>query len=70
MGWSKLLHVLAVIVGIVGFLALVGAWIAGDEDFLGFAQEHLFSDATGLLLLAILLALGTLIHQNIEKGQY
>lgn len=70
MAWSKLLHFLAVILGIIGFLALVGAWIAGDGEFLGFEQAHLFSDANSLLLLAILFALGTLIHQNLEKAQY
>jgi len=70
MKWSPILHFLTVISVTMGFLSLVGAWIAGEGGrFLGFSQEHLFNDATVLMLLAIGLALGVLIHRDQEKEQ-
>lgn len=68
MKWSQTLHALTVIVGVVGFIALLGAWIAGEAgEFAGFSQSHLFSDAQNLFLLSITLGIGVLVHQNIEK---
>lgn len=69
MKWSQVLHTLTVIVGMVGFVALLGAWVAGEAgEFAGFSQEHLFEDAQSLFLLAILFGLGTRIHQ-VEEGK-
>ena len=68
MKWSPILHKIAMVTGIVGFLALVGAWIATlNGTFLGQTQDHLFNDAKGLLLTSIAFGIGTLIHQNEEK---
>lgn len=65
---SEFLHFLTMISVLAGFASLIGAWFAGEEGlFFGFSQTHLFNDANGLLLLGIALALGTLIHQNLEK---
>ena len=69
MKWSKILHVVTFISGILGVLALIGAWIAGEGGrFLGIIQQHLFYDSFALFMFAILLALGTIIHQN-EEGK-
>ena len=63
MKWSSTLHTLTVLVGCMGVLALLGAWFTGENGvFLGFSQEHLFNDAITLLLIAIWISLGTLIH--------
>ncbi len=67
MKFSEILHWITAISGIIGFLALAGAWIAGNETFFGFTQEHLFSDAISLLLVSVSAGIGTLIHQNLEK---
>lgn len=67
MKWSQILHISTMLIGIVGFLALIGAWIARNETFFGRTQQHFFNDAISLILLAILFALGTLIHQNEER---
>lgn len=68
MKWSPMLHNAAVVVIAVGVLALLGAWLAGEEGrILGLSQGHLFSDATVLFLLGITLQLGTLIHRDIER---
>ena len=67
MKWSTILHGVSAIAGIVGALALVGAWLAGNATFLGFTQGHLFNDAQTLLLASIAFGLGTLIHQKEEE---
>ena len=68
MKWSPILHMVTFISGIAGVLALIGAWIAGEGGrFLGIIQQHLFYDSFALFMFAILLALGTIIHQN-EEG--
>lgn len=65
---SEVLHFLTMISVLASFASLLGAWLAGEEGtVLGFSQNHLFNDANALLLLGIALALGTLIHRDLEK---
>lgn len=65
---SPILHGISAIMGIVGFLALIGAWIATTQgSFLGLSEEHLFNDVKGLFLGAIAFGIGTLIHQHDES---
>jgi hypothetical protein len=59
---SKLLHYLSGIIGFVGVLALIGAWIAGDGTFLGLARERLYFDAIAISLVGIGYRLGSIIH--------
>ncbi|MEK7063341.1 MAG: hypothetical protein AAB955_01455 [Patescibacteria group bacterium] len=68
---SKVLHLLSIIAGIAGVVALVGAYIAGPTGtVLGFTQNHLFIDAAIRILLAIWLQLATLHHMKLEeKGE-
>ena len=65
--WSPILHGVAAISAIVGALALIAAWIAGSETFLGLTQQHLFEDAKALLLVSIAFGIGTLIHLKEEQ---
>ena len=68
MKWSPILHGVAAIAGVVGVLALLGAWIAGSEgNVLGFDQAHLFEDAKSLFLASIAFGVGTLVHLMEEK---
>lgn len=63
MKWSNTLHFLSYTSGIVGVLALLGAWMAHlNGTFITMSEQHLFSDATVLLLVAIWLNLSTLVH--------
>ena len=73
MKWSATLHILTVIVGIFGILALVGSWIATfSGSFLGFTEAHLFNNTISLMLIAVWLSFGTIIHKwqeaKKEKG--
>ena len=66
--WSPTLHKIACVLGVVGTLAIVAAWIASRQgSFLGMSEIHLFNDAKSLLLASIAFGVGTLIHQNEEK---
>ena len=70
MKWSPILHGVAAISGVVGLFALVMWWIALlREGASPFSAEHLYNDATALLLLSIAFGIGTLIHQNQERKQ-
>ncbi|TAK58580.1 hypothetical protein EPO14_01920 [Patescibacteria group bacterium] len=65
---SKILHVVSVIVGVAGIVALVGAYIAGPSGTVfGLNQNHLFIDAGIRILIAIWLQLATLHHMTLEK---
>ena len=70
MKWSKILHCLAVASVALGILSFLTTYIAGEEGrFLGFSQEHLYKDAFFFVLLAIVFALGVIIHSNKEKPE-
>ncbi len=68
---SKILHVLSVVSGFAGVIALLVAWSAGENGIaLGFSQIHLFKDAEILVLIAIWLSIGTIHHMKLEeKGE-
>lgn len=65
---SALLHWVSIVAGIWGALALVGAWIAGEEGTaFGFPQSHLFNDATILQLIAISAGICALYRRQLER---
>ena len=67
---SKIIHLISIILAILGPIALVGAWSAGDGGtFLGLSQGHLFNDAIVLELITIATALCTLVRLQLEKDQ-
>ena len=48
------MHNIARATGILGGLALIGAWIAGESGTaFGFSQQHLYNDAIVLTLISI-----------------
>jgi len=68
MKWSPILHGVAAISGVVGFLALIGWWIIlWKQGSSPFSAGHLYDDAIALFLLSIAFGIGTLIHQRAEK---
>ena len=68
MKWSSILHGISATAGVLGFLALIVAWVAGTETFFGLSQEHFFEDAKSLLLVSIAFGIGTVIHIQQEKN--
>jgi hypothetical protein len=67
---SKLAHLMSIAIGIIGMIALLGAWIAGDEGIvLGVSQGHFFDDAIVLELFAISMSVCTLVRLQLEKDK-
>ena len=65
---SKLIHLVSILVGMVGALALFGAWSAGASGtFLGVSQWHLFNDAIVVELIAIAASVCTLVRIQLER---
>lgn len=70
MKWSPILHGIAAVSGIVGFLSLVFWWIVlFAEGASPLSAEHLYNDAIALLLLSIAFGVGALVHQGQEGNK-
>jgi len=68
MKWSPILHGISAVAGVVGLLAIFGAWMAtANGSFLGMSEQHLFNDAISLLLASVAFGIGTLIHLKEER---
>ena len=67
--WSGKMHVATFIVASLGTLSLIAAWFIGDAGrIFGLDREHLYLNAGVLLMLAIVLGVGTIIHL-LEEGR-
>lgn len=67
---SSIMHNIARLTGILGALALVGAWVAGEDGtVLGFSQQHLYNDAIVLTLISISALVCALLYLKQEKNQ-
>lgn len=65
---SKLAHLMSIVIGIAGAFCLVGAWAAGaGGTFFGLSQTQLFDNAIVLELIAIAMALCTLVRMQLER---
>jgi len=66
--WSKILHGISAVSGILGLVALVVFWVAASNDGVSlFSQDHAYEDAVVLLLVSIAFGIGTLIHLKEER---
>ena len=69
MKFSKILHVLSVIVGLAGIIsAIVGATMSAGVLAWGVTREHWLFCSGLLMLIAIWLQLGTMHHIMLEKN--
>ena len=67
---STIFHTLGRIAGVIGTLALIGAWLAGEQGtFWGFSQTHLFNDAIVITLLSISALVCGMFYFMLEKKQ-
>ena len=65
---STLIHGVSVVTGIWGALALVGAWLAGENGtILGFSQQHCFYDAIVLTLISISAGICAMYRRQLES---
>jgi len=65
---SSFIHGVSIVTGIWGGLALIGAWIAGENGtVLGFSQSHLFNDAIVLTLISISGGVCALYRRQLER---
>lgn len=67
MKYHETVHNFSVILTAIGGLALVGSWLAGSGEILGFSAEFLLDNAEALLLLAIAAGIGAVYHQFDKK---
>lgn len=65
---AKFMHGASVLAGILGALALIGAWLAGEEGrTIGLTQSHLYNDAIVLQLVAISAGICAIYRRQLEK---
>ncbi len=65
---SSVFHFAGRIIGGVGGLALIGAWIAGESGrVIGFSQQHLFFDSIALTLISIAAMVCGLFYLRLEE---
>ncbi len=54
--------------GVWGFLALIGAWLAGENGTIwGFSQQHCYNDAIILTLISISAGVCAIYRKELEK---
>ncbi len=68
MTYSKIIHVVSIISGIWGALALIGAWLAGENGTIfGFSQQHCYNDAIILTLISISAGICAIYRHQLER---
>ncbi len=62
---SHVFHLLSILVGLIGVVQLISAWVVGDSGSVGqFTQGELYVNALLFLVIAIWLAHGVMIHRH------
>ncbi len=65
---SSFIHGASIVVAIWGVLALIGAWLAGENGTIfGFSQSHCFNDAIVLTLISISAGICAIYRRELEK---
>ncbi len=65
---SSFIHGLSIVTAVLGALALIAAWIAGETGTtFGFSQSHLFNDAIVLTLLSISGGVCAVYRRQLER---
>jgi uncharacterized membrane protein YdbT with pleckstrin-like domain len=66
---SSFIHGVSIVAGIWGVLALIGAWLAGQNGTIwGFTQQHCYNDAIVLTLISISAGVCALYRRQLEQG--
>lgn len=65
---SSFIHGVSIVAGIWGALALIGAWLAGQNGTIfGFTQQHCYFDAIVLTLISISAGICALYRRQLER---
>lgn len=65
---STFIHGVSIVTGVWGMLALIGAWLAGQNGTIfGFTQQHCFNDAIVLTLISISAGVCALYRRQLER---
>jgi hypothetical protein len=65
---SSLMHKVSIVTAIWGALALIGAWLAGNNGtILGFSQVHCFYDAIILELISVSAGICAIYRRQLES---
>jgi len=65
---STFVHGVSIVTGIWGALALIGAWLAGENGTIfGFSQQHCYYDAIILTLISISAGVCALYRRQLER---
>ena len=65
---SSFIHGVSIVAGIWGALALIGAWLAGQNGTIfGFTQQHCYNDAIVLTLISISAGVCALYRRQLER---
>lgn len=65
---SSIIHGVSIITAIWGFLALIGAWLAGQNGTIfGFTQQHCFYDAIVLELISVSAGICAIYRRQLEN---
>lgn len=68
---SSFIHGVSIVAGIWGFLALIGAWLAGQNGTIfGFTQQHCYNDAIVLTLISISAGVCALYRRQLEHEDH
>lgn len=67
---SSFIHGVSIVAAIWGALALVGAWLAGENGTIfGFSQQHCYFNAIILMLISISAGVCALYRRQLERGE-
>ncbi|MEK7176855.1 MAG: hypothetical protein AAB719_00955 [Patescibacteria group bacterium] len=65
---SSFIHWISIVTGIWGALALIGAWLAGENGTIfGFTQQHCYYDAIILTLISISAGICAIYRRQLER---
>jgi hypothetical protein len=65
---SSFIHGVSMVAGIWGALALMGAWLAGENGTIfGFSQLHCYYDAIILLLISVSAGVCAIYRRQLER---
>lgn len=66
---SSFIHGVSIVAGVWGFLALIGAWLAGENGttFFGWSAQHCYYNAMVLMLVSVSVGVCAIYRRQLES---